>query len=498
MKTTTAIRFQLQPAYQLWTPQASGAGVFFILLLAYAAILPNVHLIAALSLYDAKRIVQIALLVANGIWLLCSLRKPEGPISSVSSLGSGVRGALAGMLLLGCISSFLAPQTRYGLLEVFHLGLLVLLTLTVAHLCRERPRAAARLAAGTLALAALWYILAFGADYALTPRYPGVRIWPAADVGFEHIRFFNQYQTWSLPLLVLPAMLFANGSRRARYLLLAPAAGWWMLLLGSGGRGTLLGVIAAAAFVACVFGRHAICWLKLQGGAAAVGVVAYGLVFKVASSAGASLLDRDFGRDMGRFGYWWRDLEVIRDNWLLGISPMHYAGFEGNVWSHPHNVLVQWGVEWGLLATLLLVLAVFWGMRAWTRQCRRLLRSDAAKSDAGVRIALTASLVAAATHAVFSGVTIMPMSQMMMVLVIGWAFGLYLRRQDQEHDVRPVAVPSRTRAGAAILIVVAVGVVLATTLPDARRREESRRAFFEATESRTLHPRFWLQGNLNY
>jgi len=478
-----------------------GGGFVALLLYAYVVILPSVHpLPEAISLYDGKRILQVVLLLANALWLLASFKTTHGPFSTYTDIPVGGRRALGVLLVVGCISSTLAAFPRYALLEVFHLVLIAGLALSVAHLYRRRIVMSDSVIVGVVLLSALLYIVSFSVGFVMSQLIPGISVWPESHIGFGHIRFFNQFQSWTLPLIVLPALMFSRGSRRIQILLMVPAAIWWMLLFASGGRGTMVGIAAALIFILLVFGRKAAPWLKLQGAAAVAGAVAYGLLFKLISATDASLLDRNLS-DMGRFHFWRRAAGMIQENWLIGVGPMHHADFTGTGWAHPHSVLFQWGVEWGVPATLLLIAVVVWAVAAWVRQSRPFTRPDVEESDGSkgyVRIALTASLATAGTHAFFSGITIMPMSQTVMALIAGWMLGIFLERR-AEVTIAPATRFTPVRRGAvAAVIVAAIGIVIWATIPDVLRLEERSDDYVEATNDTYLHPRYWLQGNIRY
>lgn len=80
---------------------------------------------------------------------------------------------------------------------------------------------------GALALSALLYVVNFSVGYALHQVIPAdVALWPEGYSGFDNRRFFNQFQSWLLPLLVLPALLVPARYRWARRGLLGLAACW--------------------------------------------------------------------------------------------------------------------------------------------------------------------------------------------------------------------------------------------------------------------------------
>jgi hypothetical protein len=88
-----------------------------------------------------------------------------------------------------------------------------------------------------------------------------------------------------------------------------------------------------------------------------------------------------------------------------------------------------------------------------------------------------------------SGVLVMPLSQMMLVLVGGWAWGRY-RHEEASRDL---AVSVRAQVALAFVLVGAMAVVGAS-LRDLGSIDERRSAFLEAVERNRFSPRYWQQG----
>jgi hypothetical protein len=100
---------------------------------------------------------------------------------------------------------------RYGLLDVAHYALLFNLALVAASLCRAFPRRFVQVLCGALGLSVVLYVLYFGVGYATHLSGGLAGLWPGGDIGFANKRFFNQFQSWSLPLLALPAASEGGG-----------------------------------------------------------------------------------------------------------------------------------------------------------------------------------------------------------------------------------------------------------------------------------------------
>ena len=107
-----------------------------------------------------------------------------------------------------------------------------------------------------------------------------------------------------------------------------------------------------------------------------------------------------------------------------------------------------------------------------------------------VRVGLAASVLAGAAHAMVSGLLVMPVSQMLLVLVGGWAWGRY----------RPENGPTKgfSRSAHAVLAVLLVGSlgIVGSSFRDLSVAKERRAAFHEAADREALSPRYWQQGYL--
>jgi hypothetical protein len=105
--------------------------------------------------------------------------------------------------------------------------------------------------------------------------------------------------------------------------------------------------------------------------------------------------------------------------------------------------------------------------------------------------ALLASVTAASTHALFSGIINMPLSQITMVLVIGWMLGIYFRPALSD-GLPPISVKARTLW--LILIVAACIGLLAGIVPDLLNFAELMNNTHVPRGATLFMPRFWQQG----
>lgn len=107
-----------------------------------------------------------------------------------------------------------------------------------------------------------------------------------------------------------------------------------------------------------------------------------------------------------------------------------------------------------------------------------------------IGIAVVASLLAGAAHSLVSGIMLAPLSQMCLVLVVGWAWGRYQpsnRTEDADPSLRALAVLCALLLGSM--------VVVGSSLTDLSVTEERRSAFEKSADHRNrFAPRYWAQG----
>jgi hypothetical protein len=160
---------------------------------------------------------------------------------------------------------------------------------------------------------------------------------------------------------------------------------------------------------------------------------------------------------------------------------------------HPHNALLQWAAEWGLVSTIIVIFIVLWGYVQWVRQCRQVVEHSKDK-EIELRIALTVSLTAASIHAMLSGIIVMPLSQLVGALIIGICLGIYHIEQKIE-KTPSTAVSMQRGLSYRVGILVTVGAILISALSTWLGAVELRKTLLDTSYNESLYPRIWLPGN---
>lgn len=461
--------------------------------LLFIALVPSIEFIPALQLYDQKRLLQVALLCLTALKIIAG-----GARSSCVGVGFMAfpvlaRHALAGIVVLGCLSAWHAAAPLAAALEVSLAILLFALAVAVADELTDAPLLLRRGLAIAVAVSAVLYLAKFLGGYAAAMLAGDKLVWPEPFAGFSNPRFFSQFQSLTLPLMMLPFVCAPGNAKTVRILALLLGWGWWMLLFASGTRGTLLAMAVALVAVPVLLPRQAKHWLWLQLQAAAGGFMLYGLMFY-----GVGQGQTDFTQtaariasmsSSGRAELWMIATDAIGCFPLLGIGPQNYALLGARFGAHPHNALLQFAAEWGLIATAIIVALVGWAFLKWIMS----VRSTESGQHAGtvLRVSLTGAMIAGITHSLVSGVMVMPLSQTTLAVICGWALACY--RLGTAHTAATRYENRQSRQWIGGISLASAALVLASVTAYDASYLHARSAWQREPVPFGEQPRFWQQ-----
>ena len=414
--------------------------IIYIIIWLKITTMPLILWQSNLNWHDQQRITQIIIILISTTLLFQNSHKT----SPANKLTAG----MISFFLLGAISASLSATPAWAFTEIaLFLGSLGMVLVFRQLLTSDISGRWVLLAASCLCLGVGFkFSLAYLA--ALLEPDTGFLLDEMLD-GFSNRRFFGQVATLLIPLL-LSAMFFAAGSWPKRYAaaLWVLAAWVWFMVIGTGTRGTWLALAVSAVIVFVIAGKPgrqlalAITTSALAGLALShllLTLVPAQTSMQVAGHPSERLTTSLSAREV----IWGMSLDMIKENPLLGVGPMHFAAAHNPVAAHPHNALLQLAAEWGVPATLLalfLVGSALWHLIATIR--RRLATHD---PQNGLRIALFAALVGAGVQSMVDGVIVMPTTMVWLAIIAGWAWAL------QPQTPTANLAPNTTGAGPADL-----------------------------------------------
>ncbi|MDP5291060.1 O-antigen ligase family protein [Oceanimonas sp. CHS3-5] len=468
-------------------------GTFAFMLLAIM-LAPSLYLITDLASYDYHRVLQILLF---SVLLLAVTRFPA-------------RNALSGLpclilftcAALGILSAYINGGFIHQWTEVGMMIALVAGADSVARAYNRYPVALESWVKPAWLLGALVYsLLTVAYSYHLLSNAGGMTGYQPMH-GFANPRFLNQYQGWFLP--VLTGLLLMKSppwlSRNTWECLVSfGAVMHWALIWQTQGRGVMVGLIASTLLVALFMGKNGRRYASLTLLLSFLGALIAWLLFKTPALVAETTRLTSSG--LSRRDVLWADaIGYVESSPWLGIGPMQLATGPTEIATHPHNAVLQMAAEWGVPATLLLCMLLLWGFYRWFIWARS-YNAAPNHEDSPWLVALTASMTTAAVHSLVSGIIVMPMSQLMLVLVLGLAIGLYRSFNPIRSAGKPYIVQMFVLSGICAVMVLGAYAWSSKEIPLEIRRLQAEEAAQkkqgrEITErSRPLnHPRFWVNG----
>jgi O-antigen ligase len=434
------------------------------------------------SPYDEKRLLVVTLLALIAVLFVAVRPLRLSWLSQLATLPRAVVLTSSAVLLLGVIS---ATQARLPVAALTEPALWVVLFSAMTAVAALRSRLGSHFDTAMTGMVAfilfvyLMMVCGYVAQIVIGMRDPDFR---TLFVNFSHLRFFNDFQSWTLPLAMLP-ILYAEqrGWTLLKWLFAVAAANWWLLLFLTGGRGVFLAVITSALFVALLFKGRIAHWLKWYGLAAAGGVVLYLMITQLAPA----VVTLSRSSLSGREELWRLALSMVAEHPLLGVGPMHYACVDPALAGHPHNAVLQIAAEWGLPAALLLSGLLLWLFYRAIVQTRR---SSPVSGTADVAPILLASLFSATVLAQFAGMIVMPINHITIVVMGGWLWGLLVLAHAEQS---PWRLPHTVW-----LLITAASIALLMNVISPVWRDAISGTMTIADPSYVYKPRFWTDGEI--
>lgn len=334
-----------------------------------------------------------------------------------------------------------------------------------------------------LALASAVNSLQFVTVY-LTAVFSGLHNFNAAMLytGFSNPRFLNQFQALSLP--VLGYLYFEYLHQRFRYAKVLLGVIFISLLVQLviaftlGGRGLWLALAVSNLLLIGFFPRY---WrlLTVQLVAGLIAWLLYYLMFIVLPeylAVSPRMWDNFRSGLSSREVIWQLAWDIFKESPWLGVGPMHFSASVNSVAAHPHQVVLQWLAEWGVLAAVAALILSGWGMFSGLKHVRR-------KKSTALDATLWLSILNALVLAQVDGVFVMPYTATWLAILIGLAWARWSSNYVVENRFAIVTI----KFAAVIVFAIFIHVLIIAT-PSYLQ--------FNKTEVQQngFSPRFWARG----
>lgn len=419
-------------------PVIALAAAVLVLLLAVYPPLP-----VDLAIHDLQR---MALTLLAAVALPMMARPARG----------GARVQVAALLVVMLLALLATPSWTGLALTLSWVGLLAVAS-AVYGAGASRPVAVPALWGWAVLAMALVYTVRTGA--AISAAVPqGVIYLSEIFLGFANVRHFAQLMPMVMPLLAagcLPPAPGAEGAlshRAFRPLCAVALVAWCVLLWLNGSAGAFYAIALALAASTLMAGWHRSWRLLATMAVAALAAMVLVQILNAWVPVLSGVQKTTAVEDAGRLEIWRLSISALAQQPWLGLGPGQYPLQVAVRPAHPHNAVLAFAADYGLPATVLLV-ALLWRWFSPLRLARRLRAM--APADARWPVALTAAAYGAFAHAQVSGVTVMPMAQLLLAVTLG----LLLAAVNAQH-----AAPCRRLRRPEMIMAGLLGMVLIGTV----------------------------------
>ena len=336
----------------------------------------------------------------------------------------------------GVISSFLAEYPYKGIQEVGLYALLFFSVLFVA--ASDISNKQIVFIVACLGAGVVLYFYGYLFRYAVYIQNPP-ETWMHTIYQFSNPRSLNHVQNWLMPLFGLLPVLASKHSNFIRGLSWLPLTLMYFFLFLTGGRGLTLALVVTFTGSYYLFRKSILTLLKVQLYSAVVGFLVYFVLIQLIpfslgygfDLSAAKRLSSD-SSSLHRLELWRLSLEVFGNHPWFGNGPQHFILQTGKGPGSPHNLIFQWLSEWGGIATTaFLGGASFCILKILNGFNKITLLFNVEDENPLIKICLLMGSASAFFHSQVSGVFVTPMSQLVMMLVLGITLG-YLK-QDKKN-----------------------------------------------------------------
>ncbi len=439
--------------------------------------------------FDKQRIIELVLL------MLALLAKSIS--TKQTALTNTTEKTVLLIILLGLLSSFLAPAPTYAFIE---LAMFIGLWSIITHFAESKTllgHSNPTLAFSILILvAAAVYLSSFPVSLAAGIAEGGPIHWWDLFRGYDNIRFFNQFQIWTLPLLTLLFIAKPFDSYLPRKIVAVVITCWWLLLYPTAGRGAILAILISTLLVGIIYRSASKGFIKTQLLFALSGFFSFILldfIIQLITSSIVNMPDITRSGAPGREALWMQALQLIIENPVLGVGPMHYAWHPNPIAAHPHSSFLQWAAEWGIPSLSLIMFLFVYGTYHWLHRFSYRSVQLLPNCDGKVVMGLTCSALAGLGHSLVSGIIVMPMSQIMFAIILGLMIGVY---KHSELNPSPATTSFRRKIALWRVFHASVLILLITTIWPSLTQHLQGDSYGFSGQIHTRGPRLWRIGGI--
>lgn len=361
--------------------------------LFFVIYLPNITYPEEISWHDSQRYGLIFLLIYSLSFFLKNYRCKLG----------GVKLLIVAFIIFSIPSVFFSKKPLWALTELATLLGLFSVIYSLYVISKEKELILKRVFFYTLCITCLAMEVNFLINYILSIIHKeSIDFWVLMP-GFNNPRFFGQFSTIAIPILA--TALCYKFKWKQLYCIFFSL--FICVVITSGTRGTILGLGGSLLMIFIASKK----WKKYFFNILWPCVIGLGLHILLMQLVPKILSQGVINNSADRINFslsareilWEKAVQMMIERPILGYGPMHFASVD-SIASHPHQIILQIGSEWGV--PILLLCLIFAGFIF--NKCLKVLRDE---NSSITYTFLFGALSASLAQSMVDGVFVMPYIQ---------------------------------------------------------------------------------------
>lgn len=242
--------------------------------------------------------------------------------------------------------------------------------------------------------------------------------------GFSNIRFFGQFMTLLIPVLVAPVLLRKKWS--SAFFCISCII--FFMLIASGARAALMS-LGSVVFIYLFIGKLSRGWAFLIIKISCIGFIMHYILIDILPKyfqigVWNNVADRKLTGLSSRELIWNQAIEMLIQKPFFGFGPMHFANMNNTIANHPHQFFLQILSEWGIPFFLFLffilikiIIVVFKELKYFKK-----IKNNEKKV---IYVCLVASIFSSLIQSMVDGVFVMPYTEIVFVFLAAWLASIY-------------------------------------------------------------------------
>jgi O-antigen ligase len=307
-------------------------------------------------------------------------------------------------------------------------------------------------------------------------------------VNFANVRFMNQIQSWVFPIIIFLSFSHHSYGKLLRIISIYSYLVFSYLIIASQSRSVFVELIVFIGLCVFIRSKASLKVIKYILISVVIGAVLQFLIEGVVYNDVKSMLELKMSSS-GRVFIWLSAIEQATNNLLLGQGLGAFMDFSLQQTAfkfprHPHNIFVQYFYEFGVFGAFLIALIMSYSVYFMFNKIKE-------KNCTELRLYMFLSVIGGLVHSMFSGIFVMPLSQLTGAIVLGFSMHLFMHTE-KEH--KKINAPKTYTVFIPIVLLCSFTQVGLAIFSHAKNISTIEKNYIDICKQDTMYPRMWFIG----